>query len=108
MIYVDNKEFNFSNLVKSYNLNSLQCKGNIIQGMQKIKTIMNEMIGNFTLYKVQFPNTIRLDDFIKEEKKSIYDFKKNVDQDKIFRIKQMRKENDDHPCDPRLSAWNTS
>ena len=89
MIYKDNKEFNFTNLVKSYNLNSLQCKGNIIQGIQKVKTIMNEMIRDYSLYKVKFPSTIRLDDFIKEEKKNIYDFKKNIDQDKIYRIKQI-------------------
>ena len=89
MIYNDNKNFNYLHLLKSYNLCALQCKSNIIQGMHQIKTIMNEMINNYNLYKVHFQSTIRLDDFIKEEKKSIYDFKKNIDQDKINSIKQV-------------------
>ena len=39
---------------------------------------MNEMIRDYSLYKVKFPSTIRLDDFILEEK-DMKDLQENVD-----------------------------
>ena len=89
MIHVDNKEFNFINLQKNYNLVTLLCKSNVIQALQKIKTLMNKMKFTLNLYKTKFNRTLRLDDFIKEEKKSIYDFKKNLDVMQIQEIKKI-------------------
>ena len=42
-----------------------------------------------SLYKVKFNNTVRLDEFIKDEKKNIYDFKKCLDLQQIQVIKKM-------------------
>ena len=42
-----------------------------------------------SLYKVKFNNTVRLDEFIKDEKKNIYDFKKSLDLQQIQVIKKM-------------------
>ena len=42
-----------------------------------------------SLYKVKFNNTVRLDEFIKDEKKNIYDFKKSLDAQQIQVIKKM-------------------
>ena len=65
MLYEDNKEFKYLELEKRFNV--------------------------LSLYKVKFNNTVRLDEFIKDEKKNIYDFKKTLDTMQIQVIKKMLK-----------------
>jgi len=78
MLYEENKEFKYFELEKRFNVNTLLCKKNIIQTLYKIRTLICSMKHSLSLYKVKFNNTVRLDEFIKDEKKNIYDFKKNV------------------------------
>ena len=47
------------------------------------------MKNKLSLYKVKFNTTVRLDEFIKDEKKNIYDFKKTLDATQIQIIKKI-------------------
>ena len=89
MLYEENKEFKYLELEKSFNLNTLLCKKNIIQTLYKIRSLICTMKHTLSLYKVKFNNTVRLDEFIKDEKKNIYDFKKSLDSQQIQIIKKM-------------------
>ena len=70
-------------------MNTLLCKKNVIQVLYKIRTLICTMKHTLSLYKVKFNNTVRLDEFIKDEKKNIYDFKKALDAQQIQVIKKM-------------------
>ena len=89
MLYEENKEFKFSELEKRFNINTILCKTNVIQALHKIKTLISGMKDKLSLYKVKFNNTVRLDEFIKDEKKNIYDFKKLLDATQIQLIKKI-------------------
>lgn len=89
MIYEENKEFNFTNLEKAYNINTLICKTNVIQALHKVKTLLSSMKNTLSLYKVKFDKTVRLDEFTKEERKNIYEFKKCLDSQQIQVIKKI-------------------
>ena len=89
MLYEENKEFKYSELEKRFNINTLLCKTNVIQALHKIKTLISGMQNKLSLYKVKFNTTVRLDEFIKEEKKNIYDFKKALDATQIQSIKKI-------------------
>ena len=91
MLYEDNKEFKYLELEKRFNVNTLLCKKNIIQVLYKIRSLICTMKHTLSLYKVKFNNTVRLDEFIKDEKKNIYDFKKTLDTMQIQVIKKMLK-----------------
>ena len=89
MLYEENKEFKYLELEKRFNVNTLLCKKNIIQVLFKIRSLICTMKHTLSLYKVKFNNTVRLDEFIKDEKKNIYDFKKALDSQQIQVIKKM-------------------
>ena len=89
MLYEENKEFKYLELEKRFNVNTLLCKKNIIQVLFKIRSLISTMKHTLSLYKVKFNNTVRLDEFIKDEKKNIYDFKKALDAQQIQIIKKM-------------------
>ena len=89
MLYEENKEFKYFELEKRFNVNTLLCKKNVIQTLFKIRTLICSMKHTLSLYKVKFNNTVRLDEFIKDEKKNIYDFKKCLDLQQIQVIKKM-------------------
>ena len=89
MLYEENKEFKYSELEKRFNINTLLCKTNVIQALHKIKTLISGMHKKLSLYKVKFNTTVRLDEFIKDEKKNIYDFKKSLDATQIQSIKKI-------------------
>ena len=89
MLYEENKEFKYLELEKRFNVNTLLCKKNIIQTLYKIRSLIYTMKQTLSLYKVKFDNTVRLDEFIKDEKKNIYDFKKALDAQQIQIIKKM-------------------
>ena len=89
MLYEENKEFKYFELEKRFNVNTLLCKKNIIQTLYKIRTLICSMKHSLSLYKVKFNNTVRLDEFIKDEKKNIYDFKKMLDSEQIQVIKKL-------------------
>ena len=106
MIHEDNKKFNFDILQKTYSLAALFTKPNIIQATQKVKTLMDSMKGKFHLYKTKFNDTIKLDDFLKEEKKNIYEFKKNLENEQIAQIKKILSVLEFKP--PEMSLLSTS
>jgi hypothetical protein len=106
MIHEDNKKFNFDILQKTYSLAALFTKPNIIQATQKVKTLMDAMKGKFHLYKTKFNDTIKLDDFLKEEKKNIYEFKKNLENEQIAQIKKILSVLEFKP--PEMSLLSTS
>ena len=89
MLYEENKEFKYAELEKRFNINTLLCKTNVIQALHKIKTLISGMQNKLSLYKIKFGTTVRLDEFIKEEKKNIYDFKKALDATQIQLIKKI-------------------
>ena len=83
--------YDYNDLSTKLNTKFLLCKKFIIDVINEIKENSNKMIEEMNLFKVNFTNTIKIDEFKKAEKNHFTAFKMKMEQEKIGEIKKVLK-----------------
>lgn len=85
-------DYNMKEMVKNFKTKFILCKKNIVEILQEIKLKCHFCSNNMSIYKVNLKNTLRVDDFRKEQKRQFTRFKQQFDNEIIGYIKKILKE----------------
>jgi len=84
--------YNMKDMVKIFKTKFILCKKNIVDITHKIKLKCQNAGNNMNLYRVDMKNTLRLDEFIKQQKHQFNYFKVHFEKEIIGSIKKLLKD----------------